>query len=222
MRKIRYIGIVFLFIVFLCGFRSEEKKVYDDAGLFTEDQIENLQRKCVETAQEKEVDIIVVTADDEMGDKDWTSYADDFYDEHGFGYEKEQGTGILLLIDMKNRQICISTCEEAITYFTDARIDNMLDEIYEYLKDGEYYEGSMIFVDQVKTYMGVSPKKGSDLREPGFGEKMLTRMPFCLIISLAVAGIAVGCMHVSLSLIHIYMEYDFYQHCAQAKRIRHA
>lgn len=154
--KKRIVGLVVLFILLLsCGFNSEEQKVYDSADLFTEAQESTLQSKCIKIAKAKKVDISIVTTNNTEG---MTSekYADYFYLHHNFGYEKENGTGMLLLIDMQNREIWIATSGEAIRYFTDKRIQSIVEEITPDMSQGNYVNGAELYLKDVEQYMGVS------------------------------------------------------------------
>lgn len=135
----------------LMGFKHNDK-VYDDADLFTQDEIENLQQRCIELAEETELDIVVVTTDDAQG-KTACEYADDFFDYNGFGFEKPMGTGILYLIDMDNREAWVSTSGDAIGYFSDKSIRRITDSIYSYLANGSYYESAETFLNQVEYVM---------------------------------------------------------------------
>ena len=72
--------------VLLCGFDSQEQKVYDDAGLLSEEERGELQEMLVAAAYDTKQDLVIVTTAD-SGGKSAREYADDFYDEHGFGYD---------------------------------------------------------------------------------------------------------------------------------------
>ena len=45
---------------------------------------------------------------------------------------------MVFLIDMDNREVTVSTAGEAIYYLNDDRIDDILDNCYDYVVDGEY------------------------------------------------------------------------------------
>lgn len=157
--------IVCAFALVLCaamlmGFTRNDK-VYDQADLLTQDEIEALQKRCLEIAEEKELDIVIVTTDDAEG-KSARDYADDFFDYNGFGYDEPMGTGILYLIDMDNREGWISTSGEAIDYFTDRRIYQITGGIQPRLANAEYYESAELFLDYVEDFMGVLPDSGYD------------------------------------------------------------
>lgn len=160
MKKLVYIFIMSFCIIFACAF-TEGQKIYDKAELLTVEQIQTLEAECLAIAKEKSLDIIILTTSDAEG-KTSMAYADDFYDINKFGYEAENGTGILLLIDMDNRNAWISTSGDAITYFTDARIELMLDNIFEYLPNGDYYNSCTAFLADIKTYMGNLPTSSNN------------------------------------------------------------
>ena len=74
---------VCLMYIMLCGYTNEydsnENKVYDNAGLLTEDQISELQNKCVSVAEKTKLDVVILTINDAEG-KTSTAYADDIDD----------------------------------------------------------------------------------------------------------------------------------------------
>ncbi len=150
-KHLMIIGLI-LCIIFTCSF-TENQKVYDDADLLTETEEQELQSACIETAKEKGVDIFVVTTDNTKGKSSMT-YSDDFLDKKYLNDEADK-TSILLLINMQDREVWINTIGEAITYFTDVRIDRMLDEITPYLSSASYKAACDEFLYQVELYMGV-------------------------------------------------------------------
>ncbi len=152
--------LILLAAVFLTasGFTAGQK-VYDQAHLLTAAQREELQTACLLLAEAKAVDVILLTVDD-AGDRSAMEVADDFYDAHAFGYDAPHGTGILMLIDMDNRMAWISTAGDAIYYFTDARIERILDRIFAFLPASDYYQAFQAFLAEVEHYMGLPPADG--------------------------------------------------------------
>lgn len=110
-----------------------ENYVFDYAGLMSEDEITALEMQIAAMKEKTGWDIFAVTTDYAEG-KSAVAYADDFYDER----TAEDSDGILVLIDMDNREIYISTCGNAIRYLTDARIERVLDDGFYYVSNGEY------------------------------------------------------------------------------------
>ena len=105
-------------LLLLCGYSSLDEKVFDEADLLTDAEEQELQEEIVDLAEKLSLDVVIVTTDDARG-MDTDSYAEDFYDRHGFGYEKENGSGILFLIDMDNRQYYIDAAAAAQEIYTD-------------------------------------------------------------------------------------------------------
>ncbi len=154
--------------------------VFDKAGLLTDTEKANLESRIEQISAEKQVAIVILTVDDAEG-KSQVAVADDFYDQNGFGYGGSQGPGILYLIDMDNRQLHISTAGTAITYFTDARIDKILDDAQPEVVDGDYGASCDAFLDGVEKYMNLDP----NAKEPMGVFGVLVR----LLIAIAAGGV---------------------------------
>ncbi len=158
MKKFIYLFLSIFFIISLCGF-TEGQKIYDKANLLTKEEINELETEAIRIAKENEVDVIILTVDDAKG-KTSMQVADNFYDENGFGYDEVNKTGILFLIDMDNRDIYISTYGEANPYFTTEIIDIILDDVFVYLSEEDFYNGCITFLESISSYMWyVEPEK---------------------------------------------------------------
>lgn len=127
------------------------QKVVDQAGLFSAGEVEQLQALCAQAVEETGLDVVIVTTEDAEG-KTARAYADDYFDYNGYGTGSDY-SGILFLIDMDNREIYLSTCGLAIRYFTDWRIERMLDDLYLYVSEGDYNGAGRAFTQQVKNYV---------------------------------------------------------------------
>ena len=128
---------------------DKQQKIYDNANLLTTKEEEKLGKSIIKAAQKAKLDIIVVTINDAKG-KSSQEYADDFYDQNKFGYEYEYGSGVLLLIDMDNREVYISTSGLGILFINDNYIEKILDNITPYVSSKKYYKCADYFVDVVK------------------------------------------------------------------------
>lgn len=122
------------------------EKVYDFADLFTDEEEQQLYTRITNYINEYNLDLAVVTIDE--NNKTPREYADDFYDYNDFN---QQG-GVLFLIDMDNRKIYMSTTGQAIKMYNDYRINTALDEVYTYMSDEEYYEGTSSYIDKISNY----------------------------------------------------------------------
>lgn len=153
MKKIKRL---FTLVCLCCGLlmamqvSAEEYFVYDHADLLSVQEEEYLENLAAERKEQWNMNFLVVTTDDARG-KNSMEYADDFYDAR-FPEESEKD-GVLYLIDMDNREIYLSTCGEAIRYLTDNRIENILDEAYEYVADVDYYGTFVTFFEKTEAYL---------------------------------------------------------------------
>lgn len=120
-------------------------RLVDNADILSDDEEEELLEKLDTISKERECDVVIVTADS-LERKTSEAYADDFYDENGYG-AGENADGILLLVSMENRDWAISTCGYGITAFTDAGQEYMTEQFLPYLSDGDYADAFEEFAD---------------------------------------------------------------------------
>ncbi len=192
---------------------AAQQRVFDQAGLFQAAEITELESLISDLRQDWELDFVVVTTADAEG-KSAQDYADDYYDYNGFGAGADK-SGVLFLIDMDNREAWISTTGSAIDLYTDARIEQMLDAVFEYLPDGNYYKSAVAFLQAADRYaaQGVPDDHYRDdgenryyYDEDGnlhyYGEKRGLTLPYVLG-TIAVAVIAGG-----VFFLIVFMKYN--------------
>lgn len=192
-RKVAFSVLFFIFLIFVSNpsvAKSEGLKVFDDANLFTEDQIIKLNEEAGNISNNYKMDIIIVTTEATNG-KSSREYADDYFDENGFGVGDDLD-GVLFLINMSTREVYISTSGKGIRYLTDQRIENIIEDVLNSgLEDGDYYRGAIVFLSSTKEYLqsGIpSDQYNQDEREKE--DNSLT--PLEGIISLLSGGIVSG------------------------------
>ncbi len=158
MKKIRFTGAVmcFLFAVtflFTAGQQvfAAGDKVVDMAGLLSEEQEEQLEKRLNEVAEKYSCDVAVVTTDSTGGLSPMT-YADDYYENNGYGVGPDRD-GLLLLVSMEERDWWITTWGSAIDTFTDYGIEVIGDEIVGELGDADYYEAFIEFADLTEDFL---------------------------------------------------------------------
>lgn len=137
-----------------------ETRIFDEADLFTDDEESKLEKKLKSVGKSEKTDIAILTIKDAKG-KEAKKYAEDFYTEHGLGYDKEKGTGIILLIDMDTtltgkRKIWISGCGDAKNYINNDVATKISNNIKKECADGKYYAASSKFLSEVKSHMNKS------------------------------------------------------------------
>ena len=63
---------------------AEGTRVFDEAGLFSAEEVQELETRIDEVRDSQDADLAVLTVEDAQGESA-ESYADDFYDSHGLG-----------------------------------------------------------------------------------------------------------------------------------------
>lgn len=144
------------------------------------------------------MDVIVVTTNDLENRSTATELADDIYDQCGFGYG-ESKNGLLLLISMQDRDWAISTCDSAITAFTDAGIDYIGEKITPSLSGGDYAAAFNTFADLCDDFI-TKAKTGTPYTSRTLPKEPLSPIyiPVAIAIGLVLALIIVGCMKAKL------------------------
>lgn len=157
---------------------TELPRLIDDAQLLTPEQNTSLADLLERQREVLDIDIVIVTTWSLDG-KDAMSYADDYYDSHGYGLGSE-GTGILLLVCMGTREWYMSTCGDARYIFTDYGLDQLGDDLVTYLSSGDYYGGFAGWVNNlsyyVERYLQGEPVDGyvpPDDYESPYGEEII-------------------------------------------------
>ena len=144
MKKIKGIMICLLICTFLVmgsmavwadqtGAVSGQPRVFDQAGLFSETEIIQLEEKIAQCRKSTKMDVVIVSAYAD-GERSAEEYADDYYDYGGFGVGKK-ASGVLLLYYMDGPgqpggECYISTAGTMINMLTDERIESILDDVY--------------------------------------------------------------------------------------------
>lgn len=125
--------------------------VVDHAELLNPSEETSLESLAQELRTEYKMDIVILTVDSLEG-KSAQTYADDYYDGNGYGYD-EDGSGILLLLAMEEREWYISTCGDAIYALRDYGIQQIEEEMVRYLSDGDYEAGFRVFLTSLPEYI---------------------------------------------------------------------
>lgn len=129
---------------------ADSRRVFDGAGLFTDIGIAELEEEIAGMREAMKMDVVLVTTD-EAGGKSAPQYADDYYDEGGFGTHGDL-SGVLFLIDMDNRELYVSTSGTMIRFLTDGRVEQMLDHAYTHAAEGNYTGVARQFLADTTAY----------------------------------------------------------------------
>lgn len=182
---------LFLCMMFVCpaapvltaGAEGVRMRLVDGGDLLSESEEVELSGILDEISGRQQVDIVVVTTDSLAG-ASAMEYADDFYDDNGYGFGAERD-GVLLLVSIAEREWYVSTSGYGITAFTDAGLEYMSEAFLPDLSDGKYAEAFAVFAGQCDEYI-TQAKSG----EP-YDIDNIPKKPFAVWTSLFIA-VAVG------------------------------
>ena len=121
--------------------------IVDDAGLLYPEEAAALEEKAAALSASYGIDAVILTVDS-LGSATAKDYADDFYDNNGYGED-----GVLFLLAMEEREWYISTCGTVIYALTDYGIQQLGEGILPYLSSGYWYDGFCFYLESVPYYL---------------------------------------------------------------------
>ena len=120
--------------------------VNDYADLLSDSEELELNKKLLAFKNRYGIDAVIVTTNSTNG-MNIRDYADDFYDYNGYGKD-----GILIVLDMYNREWWFSTKGKGIDYFTDYGLDQIIEDMYDDLRSGNYNGAFSTYVKDVEQF----------------------------------------------------------------------
>ena len=208
MKKIKGIMICLLICTFLVmgsmavwaaqtGAVSGQPRVFDQAGLFSETEIIQLEEKIAQCRKSTKMDVVIVSAYAD-GKRSAEEYADDYYDYGGFGVGKK-ASGVLLLYYMdgpgqQGGECYISTAGTMINMLTDERIESILDDVYGDLGNRDFAGATEHFLEDVKAYVKEGVESGQYTYDRDTGEivRYHSIRLYEVAIAMVIAGILAG------------------------------
>ena len=208
MKKIKGIMICLLICTFLVmgsmavwadqtGAVSGQPRVFDQAGLFSETEIIQLEEKIAQCRKSTKMDVVIVSAYTD-GERSAEEYADDYYDYGGFGVGKK-ASGVLLLYYMDGPgqpggECYISTTGTMINMLTDERIESILDDVYGDLGNRDFAGAAEHFLEDVKAYVKEGVESGQYTYDRDTGEivRYHSIRLYEVAIAMVIAGISAG------------------------------
>jgi uncharacterized protein len=129
--------------------------IYDEAGLLSSSEKEELEQKCIDSGDAAGVEIMILTHDDPNA-----IYAEDYIED--FEDQLPVGDRVYLLVDMSNRVVFMEGYGAAETYIHSKRIDTIIEEITPFLSEGNYYDAFSTYIDRSAGYMGDDSEINTD------------------------------------------------------------
>ena len=128
---------------------DQDVKVYDFANLLSDSQEKSLFNSIIRFTNKTGLEAVIATIDDNPG-KTVRDEAADFYD---YNYFKKNG--IIFLIDMEVREYAIVTTGSAMDVYPNTEIDLMLDNVYPYMVNKNYFSACNTFLEDIERYFSV-------------------------------------------------------------------
>lgn len=170
------------------------ERVYDYADVLTDKEEEDLRDAIAQAERQSHVDIIIMTINEPMGlsDPDWKrnmmNYADDFYDNGKFGWNKAHGDGALLLdnwyedAEGSQKGTWLSSSGKMEDTIGKWEEEKVLDDMYEYI-DSNPYKAYLAAVIRLRDF----GKYGATSRGYGESDFLFMGLLGAVIISAMVA-----------------------------------
>lgn len=140
----------------MCVFAQASGVLTDDAELFTSSEQAQLQSALDDLSAKTGWMAVIYT--------NYNGYdSDEIFGRANRYYADNYGTttsGVMLTVDMGGRSVDFCPKGGAMEYFSDSRVDTILDDVQDYLTDGEYYSAATVFVDKVSYYFDAGIPEG--------------------------------------------------------------
>lgn len=126
---------------------AAENTVTDNAGLFTPSEIQSLSEQADQLNEKIKGEVFIATTNNGIDDIEYTT---DRFLADRIGNDQN---GSALMIDMGNRNLHVSTSGNMLDYINDARLDDMLDNIYDQMTAGNYYQAARVYLENAASYV---------------------------------------------------------------------
>lgn len=131
------------------------ERVFDYGDVLTDKEEDKLRELIDKRQMQTGCDIVLVTLNESLEeytkamnsnvsyDQFVVLYAQQFYDEHNFGYDKPDGDGVILIDNWYRENdgkiyTCLYTVGKVKAAYSDADIDHLLDNVYRYVESNPY------------------------------------------------------------------------------------
>lgn len=176
-------------LVFPCGAVSTAPRFVDRAGLLSAGEADSLLYRLDDLSESQQADIVVVTIPSLNGA--WAQdYADDFYDDNGYGLDSDN-SGILLLVAMAEGEYYISTTGRGISALNDRAVSEIGSEVASYLSSGRYADAFIRFADLCDYYLtaeAAPPVPQSFPWQHNLVISLVTALVLALIVTVVMKG----------------------------------
>lgn len=194
-KKIVFAAVILIFVCVGSALASQsttdESRVYDMADLLEDREEAELTAEIKALQKKMDMGVAIVTTEENRGSA--KDFADDFYEQYEIGFGKNHD-GALLLIDMENGELWISTEGKMVRYLTDSRIDAILDDIIEYAYNGQFFQASSRFLEDLEICYdnGIASDQYNHDVETGKKDRYKSIEWYECLIAFAVSSVTAG------------------------------
>ena len=139
---------VFLFLLVCTSAIAELWRVFDNAGIFSESEIEEMENEISAFQRDANVDFVVLTTDDYLGSGNQQIIASAFFDSGNFGLGR-LASGMIYYIDMEQRWHCVATIGEMESVFEEY-VNSSLDACADFMLSKDYKGAVLEMLDWAK------------------------------------------------------------------------
>ena len=179
MKKVSSVLLLFIFCFLLAvpSVSADVQRVYDQAGILSEEEVAKLEKEAAELFKKWETDFIVITTESTDG-LPIKNYMQNFTDELAREFNREKDNMAVITIDLGDRWVDLAGFGRAETYLPDGRLDMIREKLTPYLSAGDYYDAFILFFELGDEYLDKHPN-------------IFFNTFFQLALSLGIAGIIV-------------------------------
>lgn len=166
-----------LLVLLLPGMSFAATQVIDESGLFSADEIAQMEELISSIQDTYQMDAVVLTTDkvpnnrSSQAEEETMDYADEYFDRHGYGWGEDRA-GLLYLIDMNNRVSYVSTNGVMIDYIDDDRLEELLNAADSYLYQGQYGKAAIALLQKLRSILSRGIEEGHFRYDTVTGERL--------------------------------------------------
>ncbi|KAF1296250.1 hypothetical protein BAU15_10685 [Enterococcus sp. JM4C] len=137
-----FVGIWLLTFSFSSASYAATTTVDDRAGLFTDEQIQTLEQQAQTLDDSIKGRVFIVTTTESIDSQE------KFADRYLLDTIGADENGSVLLLDMTDREIYISTSGNMSDYLSDSRLNSMLDDIYDDMSQENHFDAAQTYLTE--------------------------------------------------------------------------
>lgn len=187
----------------------QKERLLDDADLLNDNEEAKLLDRLNSISNAHASNVVILTVPDHSGTIQ--DFADDYFDYNGFQADFD-GSGVLFMLSMSDREWAISTSGNAAYAFTDYGQEYLMDQMLPYLRDGDYSGAFNEYLDVADKFLTLyeqgTPYDVNNTKEP---KNPVAGAFVCLFIGMAIAFAVVAFMAKDLHTVHMNASAAGYQ-----------